>query len=56
MATDWFNDLVEHRQFVQLGLIRQEHSGLVAAEHTDIYYRTDGQPLDNPDRPAGSGT
>ncbi len=56
VATDWFNDVIEHRQFVQLGLIRQEHSGLVAAEHTDIYYRTDGQPLDNPDRPAGSGT
>jgi len=34
------------RQFVQLGLIPSEYSGLAAAEHTDIYYQTDGQPLD----------
>ena len=45
VATDWFNDIIEHRQFVQLGLIPSEHSGLTAAEHTDIYYQTDGQPL-----------
>jgi NADH:ubiquinone reductase (H+-translocating) len=46
VATDWFNDIIEHRQFVQLGLIPSEYSGLAAAEHTDIYYKTDGQPLD----------
>ena len=46
VATDWFNDIIEHRQFVQFGLIRDEHSTLAAAEHTDIYYKTDGQPLD----------
>ena len=46
VATDWFNDIIEHRQFVQLGLIPAEYSGLTAAEHTDIYYQTDGQPLD----------
>ena len=46
VATDWFNDIIEHRQFVQLGLIPSEYSGLAAAEHTDIYYQTDGQPLD----------
>jgi NADH dehydrogenase len=46
VATDWFNDIIEHRQFVQLGLIPSEYSGLTAAEHTDIYYKTDGQPLD----------
>ena len=43
-ATDWF-DIIEHRQFVQLGLIPSEYSGLTAAEHTGIYYRADGQPL-----------
>jgi NADH dehydrogenase len=46
VATDWFNDLVEHRQFVRLGLVQAEDSGLAAAEHTDIYYRTDGRPLE----------
>lgn len=46
VATDWFNDIIEHRQFVQLGLIPSAYSGLAAAEHTDIYYKTDGQPLD----------
>jgi NADH:ubiquinone reductase (H+-translocating) len=45
VATDWFNDIIEHRQFVQLGLIPSEYSGLAATEHTDIYYQTDGQPL-----------
>jgi hypothetical protein len=44
-AADWFNDIIEHRQFVQLGLIPSEFSGLTAAEHTEIYYQTDGQPL-----------
>ncbi len=44
-ATDWFNEIIEHRQFVQLGLIPSEYSGLTAAEHTDIYYWADGQPL-----------
>jgi NADH:ubiquinone reductase (H+-translocating) len=43
VATDWFNDIIEHRQ---LGLIPSQYSGLTAAEHTDIYYQTDGQPLD----------
>jgi len=46
VATDWLNDVIEHRQFVQLGLIPSEYSGLAVAEHTDIYYQTDGQPLD----------
>jgi NADH:ubiquinone reductase (H+-translocating) len=46
VATDWFNDIVEHRQFVRLGLIQAENSRLAVAEQTDIYYRTDGQPLD----------
>ena len=46
VATDWSNDIIEHRQFVQLGLIPSQYSGLTAAEHTDIYYQTDGQPLD----------
>ena len=46
VATDWLNDIIEHRQFVQLGLIPSEHSGLAVAEHTDIHYQTDGQPLD----------
>jgi len=45
VATDWCNDIIEHRQFVRLGLIPSENSGLTAAEHTDIYYQTDGQPL-----------
>jgi hypothetical protein len=45
LAADWFNDIIEHRQFVQLGLIPSEFSGLTAAEHTEIYYQTDGQPL-----------
>jgi NADH:ubiquinone reductase (H+-translocating) len=47
VATDWTNDIIEHRQFVQLGLIPSEYSGLTAAEHTDIHYQTDGQPLNN---------
>jgi NADH:ubiquinone reductase (H+-translocating) len=46
VAADWFNDIIEHRQFVQLGLIPSEYSSLAAAEHTDIYYKTDGRPLD----------
>jgi NADH:ubiquinone reductase (H+-translocating) len=46
VATDWLNDIIEHRQLVQLGLIPSQYSGLAAAEHTDIYYQTDGQPLD----------
>ena len=45
VATDWLNDIIEHRQFVQLGLIPSQYSGLTTAEHTDIYYRTSGQPL-----------
>ena len=28
VATDWLNDIIEHRQFVQLGLIPSEYSGL----------------------------
>jgi len=46
VATDWLNDIIEHRQFVQLGLIPNQYSSLTAAEHTDIYYQTNGQPLD----------
>jgi NADH:ubiquinone reductase (H+-translocating) len=45
VATDWFNDIVEHRQFVRLGLVPPDRSGLAVAEQTDIYYRTDGRPL-----------
>jgi NADH dehydrogenase FAD-containing subunit len=40
------NDIIEHRQLVQLGLIPSQYSGLAAAKHTDIHYQTDGQPLD----------
>jgi hypothetical protein len=47
VATDWLNDIVGHRQFVQLGLIQPDRSGLAVAEQTDIYYRTDGRPLDH---------
>jgi NADH:ubiquinone reductase (H+-translocating) len=54
VATDWFNEIIEHRQFVQLGLIPSEYSGLTAAEHTDVYYQTDGQPL-NGQRQASAG-
>lgn len=28
VATDWFNDIIEHRQFVHVGLIPSEYSGL----------------------------
>ena len=45
VATDWFNDIIEHRQFVQLGLVPSERIGLAAAESNQDYYRTDGQPL-----------
>jgi NADH dehydrogenase len=45
VATDWFNDIIEHRQFVQLGLVRGQYSSLAAAASSDEYYRTDGQPL-----------
>ena len=45
VATDWLNDIIEHRQFVRLDLIPSQYSGLATAEHTDIYYQTDGQPL-----------
>jgi NADH:ubiquinone reductase (H+-translocating) len=47
VATDWFNDIVEHRQFVQFGLVRDEDSTLAVAEQTGIYYQTDGRPLDH---------
>jgi hypothetical protein len=47
VATDWLNDIVEHRQFVRLGLVQPDRSGLAVAEQTDIYYRTDGRPLDH---------
>jgi hypothetical protein len=46
VATDWLTDIIDHSQFVQLGLIPSEYSGLAAAEHTDIYHQTDGPPLD----------
>jgi NADH dehydrogenase len=45
VATDWLNDVVEHRQFVRLGLVQPDDSGLAVAEQADIYYRTDGQRL-----------
>ncbi|HMA46174.1 MAG TPA: FAD-dependent oxidoreductase [Frankiaceae bacterium] len=45
VATDWFNDIVEHRQFVQLGLVPEPAARLAAAERTDIYFRSDGSPL-----------
>ena len=32
MATDWLNDIVEHRQFVRLGLIQPDRSGLAVAD------------------------
>ena len=49
VATDWFNDIIEHRQFVQFGLIRDGQSTLAAAEQTDIYYK----PTDNPSTASG---
>jgi NADH dehydrogenase len=45
VATDWLNDIIDHRQFVQLGLTPSEHTSLVMAESNQDYYRTDGQPL-----------
>jgi NADH dehydrogenase len=45
VATDWFNDIVEHRQFVQLGLVTGPEASPTVAEHLDLYYRTDGSPL-----------
>lgn len=45
VATDWFNDIVEHRQFVRLGLVPEPAARLAAAERTDIYFRSDGRPL-----------
>jgi len=54
MRSDWCNDIIEHRQFVQLGLIPSEYSGLTAAEHTDICRQTDGQPLDRQRRAAST--
>jgi hypothetical protein len=36
VATDWFNGIIEHRQFVQLKLIPSEYSGLTAAEHRHL--------------------
>jgi NADH dehydrogenase len=45
VAADWLINIVGRHQFVQLGLIASESSGLAAAEETGIYYKTDGQPL-----------
>ena len=36
VATDWFNGIIEHRQFVRLKLIPSEYSGLTAAEHPHL--------------------
>jgi NADH dehydrogenase len=46
VATDWLTDILDHRQLVQLGLIPSQYSSLAAAEHTDIYDQSDGQPID----------
>jgi len=51
VATDWLNDVVEHRQFVRLGLVRSEHTRLSVAEPVDLYYRSDGRPLTESARP-----
>lgn len=45
VATDWLNDVVEHRQFVQLGLVRQAQARLAAAEPVEQYFRSDGRRL-----------
>jgi hypothetical protein len=45
LAADWFNDIIEHRQFVQLGLIPSEFSGSHSSRAHRIYYQTGGQPL-----------
>jgi NADH dehydrogenase len=45
VVTDWCNDVVEHRQFVRLGLVRDPQARLVAAEPMDLYYRSDGRQL-----------
>jgi NADH:ubiquinone reductase (H+-translocating) len=47
VATDWLNDVVEHRQFVRLGLVRSEQARLRSAEPVGRYYRSDGRPLDD---------
>lgn len=45
MATDWFNDVMEHRQFVQLGLAREAQARLAEAGAEELYYRSDGRQL-----------
>ena len=49
VATDWCNDVTEHRQFVRLGLVPPERARLAAAEPVDLYFRSDGRQL--ADRP-----
>ena len=47
VATDWVNDVVEHRQFVRLGLVSHPEARLKVAEPLDLYYRSDGGQLDD---------
>jgi len=50
VATEWVNDIIEHRQLVQFAPIPREYSGLTAAGHAGTGYQTDGQP---PGQPGG---
>lgn len=36
VATDWFNDILEHRQFVQLGLVTGAEASPTIAEHLNL--------------------
>jgi NADH:ubiquinone reductase (H+-translocating) len=47
VATDWVTDIVEHRQFVRLGLVSGPEARLPVAEQMDLYYRSDGSHLED---------
>ena len=47
VASDWVNDVVEHRQFVRLGLVSGPEARLPVAEQMDLYYRSDGSRLED---------
>jgi NADH dehydrogenase len=47
VASDWVNDVVEHRQFVRLGLVSGPEARLPVAEQMDLYFRSDGSHLED---------
>ena len=51
VATGWVNDLIEHRQLVQLDLIPREYSGLTAAGHAAPTTRQTDTPRSAGERP-----